>query len=493
MELSFLSSIPKTPWGVVLVGAAGTVLVLLPVLVVLTRRAAGKGEDRVRPELKRLRTELAELDATLREREEELQTARIDLARREESLARVPELADRLRGATAELGELRKENRDLAARLVESETRAEEQEAQATERIELLTEARDRLKVEFRSLADRIFEEKSERFVRENRERVDEVLSPIREQLREFRTRVDTVYDRESRDRQALKTEIDLLKSLNERIGRDALNLTKALKGQTRTQGVWGEMVLERILTQSGLERGLEYEVQAVTRNEDGRKCIPDVIVRLPDDRAVIVDSKVSLTAYERSVAAETDGDRTGALRAHVKSVRAHVLGLAAKKYETVVGAHTLDFVLLFIPVEPAYLAAVREDPELFQEAYDRNIILVCPSTLMMSLRTIQNIWRYEHQSRNAREIATRAAGLYDRFVNFTASLEEVGRHLDKARNSYATARKRLVSGRGNLVRTVESFRELGVAPRKTMGQSLREGTEDGEHCASGKDTGHVQ
>ena len=289
----------------------------------------------------------------------------------------------------------------------------------------------------------------------------------MREQLGDFRKRVDEVYDKESRERQLLKVEIDSLKNLNQRISEDAINLTRALKGESRTQGAWGELVLERLLEASGLQKGREYEAQIGLRDEDGGRPRPDVIVHLPEGRDLIIDAKVSLTAYERYCSAVEDGERGAQMNAHVASMRTHVKQLSERRYSELPGMNSLEFVLMFVPVEAAFIEAAHHDDGLHEFALDKQVVIVTTSTLLATLRTVSTLWRFDDRNRNAFEIADRAGKLYDKFVGFVEDIEDARHKLDAARHALSSARSKLVSGRGNLVGSVEKLRELGApAPR---------------------------
>ncbi len=373
---------------------------------------------------------------------------------------------------------------DLAgqqARISALNTLLEQERKQASEKIALLNEARDQLKAEFQNLAQRIFEEKSSRFVDQNRTAVDQLIKPLREQIGDFKKRVEDVYDKETRDRTALHAEISHLKDLNQRISKEALNLTRALKGDSKARGNWGEVILERVLESSGLQKGREYDVQVSLRDKANKRYQPDAVVRLPEGKDVIIDAKVSLKAYEAFYNAEEPDEKDRHLSDHIDSMRNHIRGLAAKSYDALEGVRSLDFTLMFVPVEAAFLAAVEKDGVLFSEAFDRNIMVVSPSTLLVTLRTIQNIWRNEYQNRNAMEIANKAGGLYDKFVGFVSALEEVGRQLDRARDAYRTAHDRLVAGRGNIVRRTQELIELGVKAGKKLPQQMIEAADEGQ------------
>lgn len=394
------------------------------------------------------------------------------LAARENELSG---LKSRLNETESSLHEHRAEVNRLNVTKAELETLIGQERKHAGEKIALLSEAGEQLKAEFQNLANRIFEEKSRKFTDQNKINLDGLLGPLREQLGDFKKKVEDVYDKESRDRVSLLNEITNLKDINQRIGREALNLTNALKGENKTQGAWGEVVLERVLEESGLQKGREYDVQVSLHNGEGKRCKPDVIVRLPKGRDVVVDSKVSLKAYESYCSAETKEAKSRAIKAHIDSIRTHIKGLSARNYEELEGVRSLDFVLMFIPVEAAFLAAVEQNRELFSEALEMNIMVVTPSTLLVTLRTIQNIWRYEYQNRNALEIAGKAGDLYNKFVGFVEALEDVGRHIDKAKEAYNTAHKRLTSGSGNLVARTQALKKLGIKTKKQLPKEFRD------------------
>ncbi len=361
----------------------------------------------------------------------------------------------------------------LKSEAVEMRTVLDKERKQSSEKIALLHEARDQLKIEFQNLAQEIFEDKSRKFAEQNRTNIDHLIGPLREQIGDFKKRVEDVYDKETRDRTALQTEIHHLKQLNQKISKEALNLTRALKGDSKARGNWGEVILERVLEASGLKKGREYDVQVSLKDTNGKRYQPDVIVRLPQEKDVVVDAKVSLKAYESYYSAEDPQEREAALKSHIDALRTHIRTLAAKRYEELDGVRSLDFVLMFVPIEAAFLAAVDRDRELFSEAFEKNIMVVSPSTLLVTLRTIENIWRNEYQNRHALQIAEKAGGLYNKFVGFVDALEEIGRQLDKAKASYQTAHDRLVNGRGNLIRRTQELKTLGIKARKELPRNL--------------------
>ncbi len=392
----------------------------------------------------------------------------------EEKSSRVPVLEENLDKA-------RQENILLQTRMSELDTRLEDERKNAGEKLVLLQEAREQLKLEFQNVANKIFEDKSQKFTEQNKENIEGVLKPMREQLVDFKKKVEDVYDKESKDRISLLTEIIHLKSLNERISEDAINLTNALKGQSKTRGSWGEMILERVLEESGLHKGREYEVQAMYASEEGQRRHPDVIIHLPEGKDIVIDSKVSLTAYEKYCSADTDEKREKRLKEHLISIRTHIKDLSEKRYEELEGITTLDFVLMFLPIEGAFWTAIESEQGLFNEAFNKNIMLVSPSTLLATLRIINNIWRYEDQNKNAMIIAKKAGDLYGKFVGFVEALDDVGQKIGKAQESYLTAHKRLAEGKGNLVRRTEELRQLGVKAQKELpAELIAQALEDG-------------
>jgi DNA recombination protein RmuC len=425
-----------------------------------------------RTRLEAAQRQAVEVAAQIASLRDEQRTLAEDRARLEAECARLPALDTALHERDLALRARADEVQALAVRLERASTELAEERRRSEEKLALLEDARLRLAEQFKSLAQDILEDKSKRFTEQNRTNLEALLNPLREQIGGFQKRVEDVYDKESRDRVSLLKEIHTLRDLNQRIAVDAVNLTQALKGSTRTQGAWGELVLERVLEQSGLAKGREYEVQVSITGEDGRQR-PDAIVHLPDGKDVVIDAKVSLVAYERYVSAEDDAARAQALREHVASLRAHIRGLGDKAYHQLPGVRSLDFVLLFVPVEPAYMEALRAEPALFNEALERNIGLVNPTTLLTTLRMIQNVWRFEHQSRNAQEIARRAGDLYDKFVGFVQDLETVGSRLKSTQTAFDAARNKLVSGRGNVVKRAEELKALGIDASKSLPAEL--------------------
>jgi DNA recombination protein RmuC len=400
----------------------------------------------------------AGLEAQCRAHEQRIDDLKAEVTARERKLDECTSLIKQNRGEMSEL-----------------QTRLGEERKQADEKLALLSGARDQLKTEFQNLANSIFDEKTKKFSEQSKTNLDLVLNPLRDQLGDFRKRIDDVYASESKDRQALSEHIKVLSALNQQVSKETDNLTKALKGESKTQGNWGEMILERALELSGLKKGVEYDTQVCSTVEDGKRQLPDVVVHLPEGRDIVVDSKVTLTAYEASINAENDQARETALAEHLESVHRHIDGLSGKSYEVNGKCKSLDFVLLFMPIESAFVAAIRREPDLFEYAYRKRIILVCPSTLLVTLRTIQNMWQSEYQSRYAQDIAKKAADLYEKFAGFIETLSEVKKSIGIAAESCEKAINQLSTGKGNLIHRIEHFKKLGIKPKKMLPADLVE------------------
>lgn len=337
------------------------------------------------------------------------------------------------------------------------------------EKITLLEDSKKELKLEFENLANRLFEENQKK----SNINLTQVLSSFKDQLDSFGKRVNDIHNEETKQRISLLTEIKNLKELNNQISTDAINLTKALKGQNKTQGDWGEMILSSILEQTGLREGKEYSVQGSFTDNEGKKLRPDVIVHLPSNKDIIIDSKVSLSAYINYCKTENEEQKQLASKELVKSITSHIKGLSSKRYEDIKGIRTLDFVLMFIPVEGAYILATSNDDNIFKLAFENNIMLVSPSTLYVTLRTIENIWRNEHQNENALLISKKAADLYDKFAAFVADIEDIGLNINRTQKAYDNAINKLSVGNGNLIRRAEEFLYLGVKPKKEISNKL--------------------
>jgi len=340
---------------------------------------------------------------------------------------------------------------------------------QSNEKLALLQSAREELTLQFKNLANDILEEKSKRFSEQNQQSLGQLLDPLKTKLQEFQGKVEQVYVQEGKDRSALAEQVRQLMELNKTVSQEANNLTKALKGSNKTQGNWGELVLERVLESSGLRKGEEYDVQESHTLEDGRRLQPDVVVHLPDDRHLVIDAKATLVAYEDYANAEDEKHREVALKRHLDAVRSHIKGLSDKNYQDLYGLKSLDFVLMFIPIEPAFMLAVSHDRELYMDAWNKNVLLVSPSTLLFVVRTVANLWRQEAQTRNAQDIAKRGAELYDKLAGFVEDMESLGTRLNQAQKDYDGAINKLSTGRGNVIRQAEMLKKLGVKPSKSL------------------------
>ena len=372
-----------------------------------------------------------------------------------------------------ELRSLREINTSLEADLREVTTRLESTQLHAEDKIRQMINSEQRLSEQFETLANRIFEQSNRRVEEQNRQSLHGLLSPLREQLDGFRRQVQDSFGKEAQERHTLAHEIRNLQQLNAQMAQEAINLTRALKGDNKAQGNWGEVVLARVLEASGLRAGYEYETQVSIETEARARMQPDVIVRLPQGKDVVIDAKMTLVAYERYFNADDEYTRESALQEHIASVRSHIRLLGRKDYQQLPGLRSLDYVLMFIPVEPAFLVALDRQPELITEALKNNIMLVSPTTLLVALRTIANLWRYEHQSRNAQQIAERASRLYDKMRLFVDDMSSVGQSLEKAQDNYRQAMKKLTSGRGNLLAQAEAFRGLGVEIKREINPDL--------------------
>ena len=428
----------------------------------------------------------------LQQRLEEAGSRADDAAQRERALqaqlsqavaerARIDERMRQLEDLAAERVPLRAERERIAGELAEVRALAAELSAKleaatalARERQQLLDGAREQLREAFQSLAGEILEDKTKRFTEQNQQQLGTLLDPLREQLKDFRETVTRTYASEQHERGALTQEIRSLRDLNQKISEDAVNLTRALRGDQRAQGAWGELVLERVLEASGLERDREYEIQTTLRDADGGRPRPDVIVRLPEEKDVVVDAKVSLVAYERYCNAADDATRALALAEHCASLRNHVGGLSVRNYAGLDGLRTLDFVLMFVPVEAAFSEALRADAELHTWAMSRNVTIVTPTTLLATLRTIAYLWRIERQNVNAQEIAKRAAQLHDNFVLLAGELETIGAALEKACDAHKGALRRVTQGgKGSIVLQVKSLADMGAQAQKKIPRAL--------------------
>ena len=396
----------------------------------------------------------------------------VELSLREKMLAKENELSGAVQSwhnSDNQNASLRQELQTLRETKAKLETSLELERKQHGEKLTLLNESKEQLSVAFKNIANEIFDDKSKKLVDNNKESLATVLSPLQDKIRQFEKRVEDTYDKESKERFSLAREIKQLQQMNTQISEDAVNLTNALKGDNKAQGNWGEMILETLLENSGLVKGREYEVQVSLQSTEGGKFQPDVVVHLPESRDIIIDSKVSLKAWDAYCSTNDVDEKAGFLKQHVQSVRSHVKGLSGKDYQNLAGISTLDYVFLFMPIDAAYSVAIQNDPGLSQYAFEKNIVFVSPTMLLTTLKLAQNLWRLDQQNRNAVEIAEKAGALYDKFVNFVGDLEDVGARIDSSKKSYENAHKKLRSGTGNLIRRVEDLKTLGAKTSKKL------------------------
>lgn len=476
----------------------GTLCILILILIAVVwlivnvrSRSSGNTDQAVLEE--KLRSEshrLAEAKDQTQEKEQEAQRLRDENASMQKTTT---ELQTRIEERNAQLDTLRQEiaKKDeelllgtqtietIKLDLQDTKTRLEEERKQAAEKLALLLEAKEQLKTDFQNLAQQIMDENTKKFSNKNKENMDTLLVPLKEQIGNFRKRIDDVHEKETQRFGEMMGELNRLKELNLQINKDAINLTNALRGQSKVQGNWGEMILERVLEMSGLTKGREYESQVALKDEAGKRYLPDVIIRLPDEKDIVVDSKVSLIGYERYCATDDHESRETALKEHLKSLYQHIDDLSRKEYEKLEGIRSLDYVLMFVPIEAALICALKEDTSIFEVALKKKIMLVSPTNLLFTLKIIGSMWQQENQNRNAQEIAHKAGALYDQFVNFAASLEDVGKQLDKAKEHYETAHKRLHTGRGNLVKRAQDLQSLGIKTKKQLPQHLVDSAEN--------------
>jgi DNA recombination protein RmuC len=392
----------------------------------------------------------------------------------------IARLNERVSGLNAEVLELKGKRDELQtdqvqlnAKIAGLTTDLNNERTQSAEKLSLLNDAKQEFSTQFELLASRILEEKGQRFAQQSQTSLDQILSPLRTGLEGFQNKVEQIYEQAGKDRTALATQVKHLMDLNQQLSQDAHNLTSALKGSSKTQGIWGERILEQVLTASGLRKGDEYELRETYRREDGSRAQPDVVIHMPEDKHLVVDAKVSLNAYAEYASSDNDAARDIAIARHLESVRRHVKELSEKNYQDLYALKSLDFVILFVPVEPAFMLAIAQDVNLCEAAWKKNVLLVSPSTFLFVLRTVAYLWRQEQQNRNVQEIVRRGAEFYDKLVGFVEDLTGIGDRLKQATSSYDSACNKLSHGRGNLIHRAETLRDLGVKPSKFLPQEL--------------------
>lgn len=411
----------------------------------------------------------AELEQQLKERDNELARLQAVLEAAEKNFRETKNELDK--------------NRESNSLLIAAKTAAESDLRNAVEKLETqkkeMEELQNRLKTEFKNIANEVLEDKSKRFTEQNKLNLEGILNPLRDRIKDFEEKVDKTYKADSSERISLKEQLKHLTELNKQVSEEANNLVKALKGDSKKQGNWGEMILDTILEKSGLVEGEGYVKQFSINTEDGKRYQPDVVVKLPDNKHIIIDAKVSLVAYNACVNADNEIERDKYLKEHLFSVRTHIKGLSEKNYHESTQFDTPDFVLLFLPIESSFSIALQGDNELYQYAWDRKIVLVSPTTLLATLRTIASIWKQEKQTKHAIEIAEKAGALYDKFAGFVTDLLEVGKKMDAAKLTYSDAMNKLSVGSGNLVNRVEAIKKLGAKATKALPQNLLERSEE--------------
>jgi DNA recombination protein RmuC len=425
--------------------------------------------SQLRQELHQAQQELDELDHDRDKAAFELQQAHGKFMAATEKLRYFDEVKRERQGYMDELSHLREQKSKLEVELHEQQARHEQQLKASHDKLQLLEHAEERLKQQFEHLANQLFDVKTAKVDQQNKQSLEGLLNPLKDQIEGFKKQVSDSFTYEAKERHTLVHELKNLQRLNEQMAQEALNLTQALKGDNKQQGNWGEVVLARVLAESGLREGHEYYTQVSLQNEAGKRYQPDVVVNLPHDKQVVIDSKMTLIAYERYFHAETDREREVALREHLLAIRSHIKGLGTKDYHQLKGIQSLDYVLMFIPVEPAFQVAIQTAPNLVKDAMEQNIIVVSPTTLLVALRTIDNLWRNDRQNQNAKVIAEKASKLYDKLRLFVDDMDQLGSALDKANQNYQGAMNKLATGRGNAIGQAESFKHLGVEVKRSI------------------------
>jgi DNA recombination protein RmuC len=373
----------------------------------------------------------------------------------------------------AQLRDAQTETMELTNALTKTESDYEHLRQRMHEQAKELEQLREKFLQQFQHISNQVLMTNAEHFNKASSENLERILNPLKERIREFEAKVDQTYEKTLKETVSLKEQITQMASLNQQMSQDALNLTKALKGESKTQGNWGEYLLESLLEKSGLRKGVHYEREEVLQNDERQIYRPDVVIRLPDTKHLVIDSKLSLVAYEAYCSCEDDAQLETYLRSHINSIRTHYTDLGKKNYHRLSGLNSPDFVLMYIPIEPAFNLALQHDQHIFTDAFEKNIVLVTTSTLLATLRTVAGVWRQEDQKRNVLKIAEESGKLYDKFVGFVEDLKTVGRHLESSQGAYNAAMNKLTDGKGNLVRRVEILRELGAKTSKQIDEQL--------------------
>ncbi len=427
---------------------------------------------------------ITKLENELKEQQGQYQAAKQSEVRLEERLQASTEQIDKLEQSVQSANEQNEQSRLNAEHLRDELTRSgaenEQLKTSLAQQEENLAKLQEQFRQEFKAMASELLEDKSQKFTELNKSNMDQILKPLKENIETFKEKVQETYEKETRERQSLKDELTRLHELNQQMSQEANNLTSALKGQSQTQGAWGEMQLEMILEKSGLQKDLHYSVQESFRTEEGKQLRPDVILKMPENKQLVIDSKVSLTDYERYCSADNEEDRVQAEKAHLTSLRNHIKELDSKRYQDLYQLNSVDFVLMFVPIESAFSLAVQSElaikgagQAIYQEALEKNVVIVTTSTLLATLRTVESIWRQDNQNRHAMEIAKKSGDMYNKFVGFMEDMEKVGRQIENSQNAYTDAMKKLGTGKGNLVNRAEAIRKLGAKASKSLSPAI--------------------
>ena len=447
------------------------IILLIAVFLFLKRPQSADGISAA--DMERLKTENSALSISLAKAEERALGLGLERDKADKQLQ-----DERIRHED-EKNVLNQELIAISNRMAKAEEAFKAQRDRFADQEKSIQEIQHKFQLEFQNVAEKLLKEKSKEFVDVNRTNLDTILNPLKENLKAFEDKVDKVYNMEAAERNTMKGVITQLMELNKQISDEAQNLTKALKGDNKKQGNWGEVILERVLERSGLVKDQEYRLQASLVGANGSRLQPDVVIDLPDEKHLIIDSKVSLIAYERLVNCETEEDRKLFSKAHVESIRSHVHGLSSKNYHDLYQINSPDFVLLFIPIESSFSFAVQLDSELFSDAWDKRVVIVSPSTLLATLRTIASIWKQERQNRNVLEIARLSGAMYDKFVGFVNDMEGIGKNIKQSQSAYDSAINKLTEGNGNLTKTAEKIKNLGAKANKQLDQKYLDDTAD--------------
>ena len=421
-----------------------------------------------------MQVELGELKAQLHaEQQAMVEKTRLLEAAKQHVLDEVSELKQVVAEKDAAYQSLQSEHQQVEVRLSALNTQLKAEQEAAVEKLAMLEEAKGKMMLQFKELADQVLEEKGKAMDEGNQKNLDAVLRPMREQLGVFRQRVDEIHQQDSNERAALREHLNQLQQLNHKMSEEANNLTHALKGDSKVQGCWGEMILEKILESSGLREGHEFKRESSFVTEEGQRFRPDVVIHMPGDKHIIIDAKVSLKDYERLISSHDKAEKDAAMKAHLRSLKSHIQGLSGKNYAHLPGVHSPDYVLMFMPIEGAYLMAIEADSSIFEEAFEKHIAVVTPSTLYATLKLIEQLWRYERQSENVAALIDRAAKLHDKMAGFIKTFEEIGQRLGQAQTAYDSSIKCMSSGTGNVVRQIHQLGELAGKTKKKLPEHL--------------------